>query len=200
MAFIETRFPTDIAYGSSGGPEYSTDVVIMQSGYEQRNSNWSQARIRYNVAPGVKTQNQLDTLIAFFRARKGRADGFRFKDWTDFKVTGQMIGTGNGSNTVFQLVKTYVNSAITETRTITKPVSATVKIYLGGVLQNDSVYTANTTSGQITFLSAPANGALITADFEFDIPARFDTDRLSATLENYGANSLDDIPIIEIRV
>lgn len=199
MAFIETRFPTDISYGSSGGPEYSTDVVITQSGYEQRNANWSQARASYNVAHGVKTQAQLDALIAFFRARKGRADGFRFKDWTDYKVTAQNIGTGNGIATLFQLVKTYVNGSVTETRTISKPVSGTVNIYKNSVLQT-SGYTLNTTTGQVTFSVAPANAVAITADFEFDVPARFDTDRLSATLDSYGVRSWRDIPIIEIRV
>ena len=199
MAFIETRFPTDIAYGSSGGPEYSTDVVIMQSGYEQRNSNWSQARIRYNVATGVRTQTQLDTLIAFFRARKGRADGFRFKDWTDFRATGQFIGTGNGTATSFQLNKTYISGSITETRTIQKPVAGTVAVYLNGVLQS-SGYSVNSTTGLLTFTSAPANAVTIAADFEFDIPARFDTDRISATLETYGASSLEEIPVIEIRL
>jgi uncharacterized protein (TIGR02217 family) len=200
MAFIEVRFPIDIAYGSSGGPVYSTDIVITQSGNEQRNSNWSQARARYNVAHGVKTQTQLDVLIAFFRARKGRADGFRFKDWTDYKVLAQAIGTGNGSATIFQLKKTYSSGAVTETRTITKPVQSTVVIYLAGVLQSGASYSVNTTNGAITFAAAPANGAAITADFEFDIPVRFDTDRLSVTLDNYGSSSLYDIPLVEIRV
>jgi uncharacterized protein (TIGR02217 family) len=199
MAFIETRFPTDIAFGSSGGPEYSTDVVIVQSGFEQRNANWSQARARYNVAHGVKTQTQLDALIAFFRARKGRADGFRFKDWADYKATGQNIGTGNGTATVFQLKKTYVSGSVTETRIVTKPVSGTINIYKNAVLQV-SGYTADTTNGQITFSVAPANGVIVTADFEFDVPVRFDTDRLSASLDTYGSHSWNDIPIIELRV
>jgi len=199
MAFIETRFPTDIAYGSAGGPQYSTDVVITQSGYEQRNANWSQARAEYNVAHGVKTQAQLDTLIAFFRARKGRADGFRFKDWTDYQITAQAIGTGNGSNKIFQLVKTYVNGGITETRTIKKPVSGTVNIYLNAVLQN-SGYTLDTTTGLLTFTTAPGNGVAVTADFQFDVPVRFDTDRLAATVDSYGSRSWHDIPIVEIRV
>jgi uncharacterized protein (TIGR02217 family) len=199
MAFIETRFPTDIVFGSSGGPEYSTDVVITQSGYEQRNANWSQARAKYNVAHGVKTQAQLDALIAFFRARKGRADGFRLKDWADYKVTGQNIGTGNGTATVFQLKKNYASGSITETRTITKPVAGTIAVYKNAVLQV-SGYTADTTNGQITFSVAPANGVVITADFEFDVPVRFDTDRLSAKLDTYGSHSWLDIPIIEVRV
>lgn len=97
MAFHEIRFPDDISYGSNGGPEFSTDIIITQGGFEQRNSNWANARAKYNVAHGVKTETQLAELIAFFRARKGRAHGFRFKDWTDYQITGQVIGTGNGT-------------------------------------------------------------------------------------------------------
>lgn len=200
MAFVETRFPTDIAFGSAGGPQYSTDIVITQGGYEQRNSNWSQARARYNVAHGVKTQAQLDALIAFFRARKGRADGFRFKDWTDFQATGQNVGTGNGAATVFQLKKHYASGSVTETRLITKPVAGSIAIYIDSILQSGSAYTANTTNGLITFNTPPANGTAITADFQFDVPARFDTDRLSAALDTYGSHSWHDIPIVEIRV
>lgn len=200
MAFIEVRFPSDIAYGSAGGPEYSTDIVITQSGYEQRNSNWSQARARFNVAHGVKTQAQLNTLIAFFRARKGRADGFRFKDWTDYQCSAQVIGTGDAIQTTFQLVKTYTSGATTETRTISKPVAGTLSVYFNGTLQNAANYTLNTSTGVITFTTAPASGVNITADFEFDLPVRFDTDRLAATLDSYGSYSWQDIPLIEIRV
>jgi uncharacterized protein (TIGR02217 family) len=80
MAFVDVRFPSDIAFGSAGGPAYSTDIVVTQGGHEQRNANWVQARARYNVAHGVKTQAQLNALIAFFRARKGRA--YAFRGWT----------------------------------------------------------------------------------------------------------------------
>ncbi len=199
MAFIETRFPIDIAYGSSGGPEYFTDVVETHGGYEQRNANWAQSRGRWNVAHGVKTQAQLDALIAFFRARKGRADGFRFKDWTDYSGTAQALGTGNGVLTQFQLVKKYTSGSVTETRSISKPVSGTVKVYLNGVEQM-SGWSVNTGTGMVTFSAAPGGGVAVTADFEFDVPARFDTDRLSATLDAYGATSWRDILIVEIRV
>lgn len=199
MSFVEVQFPIDIAYGSSGGPEYSTDVVIMQSGHEQRNINWAQARARYNVAHGVKTQEQLDALIAFFRARKGKAHGFRFKDWTDHSAVAQAIGTGNGSATQFQLVKAYASGSVTETRTVTKPVSGTVSIYLNSVLQTGGV-SVNYATGVVTFASAPGSGVAIAADFEFDVPVRFDTDRLSASLDSYGSHSWLDIPLVEIRL
>jgi len=199
MAFIEARFPADISFGSAGGPEYSTDIIITQGGHEQRNINWSAARARYNVAYGVRTQAQLDALITFFRARKGRADGFRFKDWTDYHASAQNIGTGNGSATQFQLVKTYTNGSVTDTRTITKPVSGSVQLYLAGVLQTTG-YSVSTITGIVTFNTAPGNGVAITANFDFDVPVRFDTDRLNAALDNYGLGSVQDIPLVEVRV
>lgn len=198
MAFEEVRFPTDISYGSSGGPEYSTDIVEIASGFEQRNSNWQQARARYNVAHGVKTKAQLDALIAFFRARKGRANGFRFKDWSDYQATNSAIGTGDGSTQTFQLAKAYISGSTTETRHIRKPVSGTITVYVNGTAQTSGV-SVDTTTGVCTFTSPPVNAATITADFEFDVPVRFNTDRLSATLDQYGSHSWNEIPLIEIR-
>ncbi|MEK6734889.1 MAG: DUF2460 domain-containing protein [Pseudomonadota bacterium] len=47
--FLEIQFPTDISYGATDGPTYSTDVVTMFFGHEQRNSNWKNARAKYNI-------------------------------------------------------------------------------------------------------------------------------------------------------
>lgn len=198
MAFHDVRFPEDISYGSSGGPQYDTDIVVTQGGHEQRNINWSVARARYNVAHGVKTQAQLDVLIAFFRARKGRAHSFRFKDWTDYEAAGEVIGTGDGSTSVFQLTKTYSSGEESEVRTISRPVAASVAVYVNDVLQTSGVSVDGAT-GEVTFVSAPASGAVIRADFAFDVPVRFDTDRLSASLDAYGVRSWRDIALIEVR-
>lgn len=197
--FHEIRFPTDISYGSSGGPEFSTDIVMTQSGYEQRQVNWSQARAVYNVAHGVRSQTQLDELIAFFRARKGRAHAFRFKDWLDYQITSQLLATGDGETTAFQLIKTYSSGSQQVSRTITKPVDNTVDIYVDSVLQS-SGYSVDNTTGIVTFDSAPDTDVAISADFEFDVPVRFDTDRLSASIDDYGVHSWQDIPLIEVRV
>ncbi len=199
MGFVEVQFPADISYGSSGGPEYATDVVTASSGYEQRNVNWQQARARFNVAHGVKTQAQLATLIAFFRARKGRAYGFRFKDWTDYQGSSEALGTGDGTTTHFQLVRHYASGSVTELRTITKPVSGTVQVYENGVLQTSGV-TVDTTTGIVTFATAPATGVALTASFQFDVPVRFDTDQLSASLDAYGINSWQNIALVEVRI
>lgn len=199
MTFHEIRFPDDVAYGSSGGPLYSTDVIITAGGFEQRNINWQDARCIYNVAHGVKTQNQLDVLLAFFRARKGRAYAFRFKDWSDYSASMQQIGVGDGITKNFQLIKTYVSGAISEIRTIRKPVDNSVHIYVNNTLSAGGITVDNTT-GIVSFLTPPISGAIIKATFEFDVPVRFDTDHLSASLDSYGLHSWKNIAIVEVRV
>lgn len=199
MSFEDVRFPADISYGSSGGPEYSTDVVATFSGHEQRNVNWQQARARYNVAHGVKTQAQLNELLAFFRARKGRAYGFRFKDWSDYRAQNMQLGQADGEKTAFALVKTYASGNVEEVRRIHKPVADTVAVYVDSVLQAAGV-TVDAATGTVHFDEPPAPGMTVSADFEFDVPVRFDTDRLSVRLDDYGVYSWADIPLVEIRI
>jgi uncharacterized protein (TIGR02217 family) len=197
-AFHEVQFPPDIAYGASGGPEYATTIFSAASGYEQRNAGWSAARGRWDVGSGLKRREQAAALIAFFRARKGRAYGFRFKDCTDYKAAGQQIGTGDDAETQFQLVKHYPSGSVIEVRTITKPVAGTVRVYFDGVEQL-SGWSVDVTTGIVTFTAAPAAGVEITADFGLDVPVRFDTDHMAVTIENFRLHRWQQIPIVELR-
>lgn len=193
MFFSETRFPEDISYGASGGPEFSTEIITTKNGYEQRNINWSSARIRYNVSHGIKTEKQLLQLISFFRAKHGKAYGFRFKDWTDYKAINQQIGIGDANATEFQLIKNYEN----HTRIINKPVRNTISVFFEEELTTG--YTIDHRTGLITFNNPPELNTIINATFEFDIPARFDTDILSASIDSLHLYSWNNIPIIEIK-
>ncbi|MDE5062512.1 TIGR02217 family protein [Wolbachia endosymbiont of Drosophila tsacasi] len=197
MSFTEIRFPKNISYGSTGGPEFSTDVVTTHNGCEQRNINWSRARARYNIAYGVRSSEQLTELITFFHARKGKAIGFRFKDWSDFTVINQEIGIGDSKKMTFQLIKTYISGKDKHTRMIKKPVYDTIKIYLDD--EETKKYSVNYSTGEITFIKPPAKGTTITASFEFDVPVRFDTDYLNASIDNYGSNSWSNIPLVEVK-
>lgn len=141
----------------------------------------------------------MDAVIAFFRARFGKAYGFRFKDWTDYQAVGQIIGTGNAVLTAFQLNKIYSSGGNSYSREIKKPVSGTVKIYLNSVLQV-SGYSVDLTTGIVTFSSAPGSGVVVSADFDFDVPARFDTDQLAVRTDGPGLYVWDAIPIVEIRL
>ena len=198
-AFHEVQFPPKIAYGASGGAEFNTSITTTFAGFEQRNINWQKARGRWDVSTGLKSKTDMDVLQAFFHARFGKAYGFRFKDWSDYQGVGQTLGTGNGSLTAFQLMKNYTSGAYGYSREIKKPVSGTVKIYLNSVLQSAGV-SVDYTTGVVTFSVAPGAGVLVSADFEFDVPARFDTDTLTIRAEGPGFFVWDAIPIVEIRL
>lgn len=197
--FHEVQFPPKIAYGASGGPEFNTSITTTQGGFEQRNINWQKARGRWDVSTGIKNKTDMDAVQAFFRARFGKAYGFRFKDWSDFQAVGQNIGTGNGTLTTFQLTKTYVSGSNTYVREIKKPVTGTVKIYLNSVLQGAG-YTVDLTTGIVTFTVAPTAGVAVTADYDFDVPVRFDTDMLSVRIDGPAQYLWDAIPIVETRI
>jgi len=207
MAFHEVRFPDNISRGARGGPERRTQIVELASGAEERNTSWANSRRRYDVAYGIRRADDLAAVVAFFEARNGRLHGFRFKDWADFKScppsqtpgpTNQPIGTGNGAATLFQLTKRYTSGAQSWTRAITKPVAGTVTVALNGTPQA-SGWSVSTTTGLITFTTAPAAGVAITAGFEFDVPVRFDTDALDVTLDLERLGSITSIPLVELR-
>ncbi|PPB79398.1 uncharacterized protein (TIGR02217 family) [Albidovulum inexpectatum] len=207
MAFHEVRFPDNISRGARGGPERRTQVVELASGGEERNASWANSRRRYDVAFGIRRADDLAAVVAFFEARNGRLYGFRFKDWADWKSclpsgtpspTDQAIGTGDGVTTDFQLVKAYASGGQTWTRTITKPVAGTVRVAVDGVEQF-SGWSVDTTTGIVSFTTAPATGAAITAGFAFDTPVRFDTDTLDVTLDIERLGSITAIPLLEIR-
>lgn len=206
MFFESPRFPECIASGSKGGPTWLTDVVTVTSGHEQRNQRWQHTRHSYDVAFGVHIMRDLEQLIAFFHGVRGRAHGFRFKDYADYRsctVTeeptafDQVIGTGDAAETSFQLTKTYDPFGTGPYyREIRKPVEGTVKI---GVDGTEVPAVVDYTTGIVSFGTAPANGTSVTAGYYFDVPCRFDTDQLVVQLETILAGGAE-IPIVEIRV
>ena len=207
MAFHEVRFPDNISRGARGGPERRTQIVELASGDEERNASWANSRRRYDVAYGIRRADDLASVVSFFEARNGRLHGFRYKDWADYKsalpsqaitATDQQIGTGTGSLQTFQLAKRYTSGPQTWVRTITKPVTGTVRVALGMVEQM-SGWTVDTTTGVITFTTAPAGGVIVRAGFEFDVPVRFDSDSLDVTLDFERLGSITSIPLLEIR-
>jgi len=208
MTFHEIRFPTAIAFGSTGGPERKTEIVALGSGFEERNAVWANSRRRYDVGSGVRTLDDLALVTAFFEARLGRLYGFRFKDFADFQsctpagtVTplDQAIGTGDGTATEFQLVKTYVSGPADWVRRIVKPVAGSVRIALAGV-ELLSAVTIDATTGLVSFTAPPAPGVAITAGYAFDAAVRFDTDSLLVNLASFAAGEMPSIPIVEVLV
>ncbi len=208
MAFHEIRFPSNLSFGSVGGPERRTDIVTLVSGHEERNSPWSQSRRRYDAGMGLRNLDDLEALVAFFEARAGQLNGFRWKDWADFRsapasqpitATDQVIGAGDGEIATFRLRKTYASGAQSHAREIRKPVAGTVRVALNGVALGAG-WSVDPATGLVAFEVAPPAGAVVTAGFEFDVPVRFDTDRLLVSVSSFQAGDLPNVPVVEVRL
>jgi uncharacterized protein (TIGR02217 family) len=203
--FDDVIFPLEIGQDAEVTAEFSTNVVTMLSGQERRNTDWADARLAYDVAPGVRSEAELATLIAFFRARRGAAIAFRFADPFDDSSNGatgepaatdQAIGIGDGVTTDFALIKTYGAGAGAQVRRITRPRNGSVLVAVDGVA---AIGWSLGTMGRITFETAPADGAQITAGFRFDVPVRFAEDRLNASRATFAAGSFASVPLIEVK-
>ena len=212
MSFHDVRFPTAISRNAQGGPERRTDVVVLGSGHEERNSRWADSRRSYNAGYGVKSLDDLHQIIAFFEERRGRLHSFRWRDPMDWKSCApkatpspldQVIGTGNGVLAAFQLTKVYGSAFAPWTRDIKKPVAESVRIAVAGVEKAAGAdFAVDPSTGIVTFLAGhvPSEGQSITAGFQFDVPARFDTDKLEINLSGFTSGAIPNIPIVEVRL
>ena len=197
MAFHEVRFPAALSFGSAGGPERRTEIVTLRNGFEERNTPWQHSRRRYDAGVGLRSLSDLETLVAFFEARRGRLHGFRWKDWADYRSGPDApVGTGDGTTVTFALTKTYASGEESYVRPIAKPVAASVVASVDGQAAPVDV---DPGTGWITFAAPPAPGAAITASFDFDVPVRFDTDLLQISVETFRAGEVPRVPVVEIR-
>lgn len=197
--FHDVRLREDVERGARGGPRFKTTVIGVGSGFEQRNQEWAFSRAQWDIGYGIADHVTYTQVLDFFMARRGRLHGFRFKDWSDFEAADIQLGIGDGLVTDFQLVKTYVDSASTYTRKITRPVESTIVIKVDSVVQTLTTDYTIEPLGIIRFVTAPAGAEVVTATFEFDVPVRFDTDELDLELLWYDAGEYPEINILEIR-
>lgn len=203
--FDDVLFPIAIGRSTSVAAEFATTVTTTASGFERRNSLWTDARLRFDVGPGVRSEAELGELVAFFRARRGQARGFRLRDPADFTsnamvgtpgAADQAIGTGDGRTVRFALVKLYGNGVDAQRRRITRPRATSVRVSVDGV---ETSAFALEPLGNVVFATAPSAGAAIAAGFEFDVPVRFAQDTLEVAGAAFAAGDAPSVPLIELR-
>lgn len=210
MPFHDIRFPVGLSFGSIGGPERRTEIVTLSNGFEERNTPWAHSRRRYDAGLGLRSLDDVETVIAFFEARAGQLHAFRWKDWSDYKscspsgILGpedQLIGTGDGIQRVFQLEKSYRSGAEAYVRPILKPVAGSVVVAIEGDPKVEGAeFSVDATTGKVTFTLPPDAGARVTAGFEFDVPVRFDTDRIQTSVASFNAGEVPKVPVVEVRI
>jgi uncharacterized protein (TIGR02217 family) len=205
QSFDDVLYPLALGRDSAVSPEFSTSVAVTASGHERRSSQWSDARLRYDVGPGIRSEAELGVLIEFFRARRGAARGFRLADPFDFSSNGmsgtptmldQLLGLGDGLTASFRLVKRYGGGSDPQLRPITRPRAGTVLVSVDGATRNDFTLEAG---GTIVLASAPVEGAVVRAGFLFDVPVRFAKDRLDVSEAAFAAGEAPSVPLVEVR-
>lgn len=199
QAFDDVLFPLALGREAEVSPEFSTAIVTSGGGHEARNASWAEARTRYDVGPGVRSEADIATLLSFFRARMGPARGFRLRDPFDFSsgvvtpgAADQVLGVGDGVTVRFALVKAYGDMR----RRITRPVAGSVRVAVGGVETSAFSVVAG---GFVELDAAPAVGVAVSAGFLFDVAVRFAEDRLSVNRATFLAGAATAVPLVEVR-
>ncbi len=210
MSFHEVRFPANLSLGAIGGPERRTEVVTLANGFEERNTPWAHSRRRYDAGMALRSLDDVEDLVTFFEARQGQLFGFRWKDWGDYKSSrpsqnvssaDQIIMTGDGVTLTAQLSKTYASGPQSYQRIIKKPVAGSVLVSVDGAdLQDGLDFTVDTASGVVTLTQPPGPGLTVRAGFEFDVPVRFDSDRIATAIANFQAGQAPSVPVVEVRL
>ena len=202
--FHDVEFPFACGFGARGGPERRTEVVELASGREERNSPWAHSRRRWDAGPGARSADDIAALIAFFEARRGRLHAFRFRDPMDHKSCkpsaepssdDQALGFGDGERAAFALVKRYGAGPDAYARPIRLPVAGTVRVAVDGAAAG---FTSD--GGTVVLDAPPVPGAAVTAGFVFDVPVRFDADRLELEIEAFEAGAAGSVPLVEVRI
>lgn len=207
-SFHDELFPPDVSFGATGGPERRNEIVLMSSGRERRNLRSEHSRRTYDAGTGVRSIQHIYDVLAFFETRRGSFHAFRFRDPFDNRscrpeevpaAGDQSLGIADGSRRRFALTKTYGAGADAYRRPIRKPVVSGLLVALDGSLREQpGDWQFDDATGEVVFAAPPAAGAEITAGYQFDVPVRFDAERMSVSLTSFRAGQIPTIPLIEV--
>ena len=204
QSYDDVPFPLAIGAHATMSVGFFTQIVTSASGYEQRNAQWTNARMRFDAGLGVRSEADIIALINFFRARRGSAAAFPFRDPMDFSsdrmagqpgATDQLLGNGDGLLTEFAIVKTY--DPALPGRRITRPVPTSVRVSVAGT-EMTSGWSLGPL-GLIQFEAAPSIGSEIRAGYLFDVPVRFETDSLDISLGSFRSGAVPTVSLIEVK-
>jgi uncharacterized protein (TIGR02217 family) len=209
-SFHDVLFPLAVSFGATGGPARRNEIVQLSSGREKRNARVALSRRSYDAGTGVRSLADLYDVMAFFEARRGSLYAFRFRDPFDMKscrpdaVPGrldQALGTGDGTRASFPLVKNYGDGDEAYARPIMKPVAGTLGVAVAGVEKaTPADFSFDGATGAVVFTAGaiPAEGQVVTTGYEFDVPVRFDAERIEIGLHSFKAGQIPNIPLVEV--
>jgi len=194
--FIEQRLLDCVAYGSEFGHEFKTRISKLESGHERRASLWSLPLGRYSIRYNLINPAHHQLVRHAHLVCRGSAIAFRFKDWLDFRAENESLGIADGTLQTFPLTKTYSFGGQFLRKPIAKPV--TVQMYADGQPVSAAI---DYSTGKVELTAAA--GSVISWTGEFDMPVRFESDRLDCeplgnTGEGFALSA--DVGLVEVRL
>lgn len=219
MSFAEVVFPTEISYGCKGRPRFSTSIIGLPSGAEERTARWGYPLFSYNARKAITSDDKLRLVQDFIIKRLGPFEGFLWEDKLNRSTDPErttvaanpsfddvLLGVGDGVQTVFQAAMKY-EDVVTRTKNIYKIIPGTAHVGWGGVEKTQGVdWTINNTTGEITIDSsalASTSGLDVTWGGNHYIPARFGQefdDDAVISLDEFKSGGVPDIPVVEIEI
>lgn len=172
----------------------SWEVTVKKSGTGKRKTMTSQAYPNWTIKCSYTalSQEEVERAAGFFAQVKGELLPFLWKDPEDYQEPNVRIGTGNGANKEFQLLRNYADEYV---EPIYDVVPGTLMAFVDGVTAN---YTLGT-DGLITMAAPPALGAVVTATFEYYWRVAFDVDNVTFTNFWYNYYELKTITLVNVR-
>jgi len=217
--FIDEYIPDQVpGFPCISAPRWSTDIQVVDSGVEQVNQRWVNALHKFMLPDAIREHETYEAIRDHWMAMRGPVYTFPFRDPLDFASVAlslpntvptlsrvdQVIGTGDGLEVDFQLTKAYTVGAQTYTRNIYHPVVSTVLVGIDGedpeAASPNFDWSVSRTTGVVTFVTPPENGAIITAGFLYDVEVRFGSDdAFEGIVKTYGVSGFADLELIEVR-
>lgn len=204
-AFVNMQFPDGILVGAEFGPEYLTEVARAPSGVTMRNEEYDEPLRKFSVDKSLTDdEDKFKTFLQFWSRARGKSNTWRIRDLSDFHVldTEGVFTLVGGNN--YQLIRRWNYAGADMDTTIILPRSGSLVVKRGvDVLEEGVDWSTNYTvpSGVIAILDG--GGAPTSWSGQFDILARFDTDRLPLVIQNADVRRVflsRNIPIVEERM
>jgi uncharacterized protein (TIGR02217 family) len=208
MQFVDVQFPDCIAFGAQSDSTWSTDVAAVLSGHEITNQNWEDARHLFDVSFAVRTASDYRMVRTHFHEVRGRAKAFPFKDFLDFSALAtegvMLLDDSDSPPGDYQMYKRYGSGAYAYDRKITRPVSGTITVFRTRAAVTTTIAATIDYSTGLVTVTGHVVGDIYTWSGNFNVPVRYDTDRLPAMAINKESEGellvqCGSIPICEVR-
>ena len=193
---VDLSLPLTVIPEFTASFNYQTSILENGGGLECRYPTILEYQLVGDLSELVLTESEANQILNFFKARKGKFEGFRFRFWADDYATHEpeyynsdetvysqgIAKNVDGVGEFYLLFKQYTVGGNNAYKTIRKPILNSVTLYVDGV-EFLGDFNLDTTTGIVNFVEPLSPVSEVTWDGEFELPVRFNRDSIPKLLE-----------------